>query len=296
MQALGLQAHTGPLPRRDNLTRSYANAQLPQQLPHNPTYTTQNPSDFTQGVTFFSANIDPGDLYLDFYKNVIEKWPMKLALEMYQHDSTFVNGDLRANPPVVGMHASTLDKIMNHTQLPRVPKSFKVYRCYHSWATVAKLDDPANANKIFMSTSLAREFSENWCGEASPKATDFTYQNKKERIIDIGKKIGLKGGLMITIVIPMGSTGVLPILLGGFANQEQNEVLLDRKGRIVNTGKVDEHNYPIYVYIHDPTAQVPPLSDFPEIFPHPDRLMHQNNTNTGGRNGRRSRRRRGFRR
>ena len=216
---------------------------------------------------------------------------MKTALEMYQHDSTFVNGNLRAQQPVVGMHASTLDKIMNHKDLPPVPKSFKVYRCYHSWATVAKLDDPRNENKMFMSTSLAREFSGNWCGDASPKATDFKYKNGKERMIDIGKNKGKIGGLMITIVIPKESTGVLPILLGGFANQEQNEVLLDRKGRIFNTGKIDEHNYPIYVYMHYSRAQAPPLTDFPDVFPDPGRLGVQNEMNTGGRRSRRGKRR-----
>ena len=283
---------SGMLPRNRMNAVVQAPLQLaPPQLPFNATYTSQHPGDFTKGETFFNSNIDPGGLYLQFYENVVAKtWPMKTALEMYQHDSTFVNGDLRAEQPVVGMHASTLDKIMNHKDLPLVPKSFKVYRCYHSWATVAKLDDPKNENKIFMSTSLAREFSENWCGDASPKATDFKYRDGKERMIDIGKNKGKIGGLMIAIIIPKGSTGGLPILLGGFANKDQNEVLLDRKGRIFNTGKVDEHNYPIYVYMHYSVAKAPPLTDFPEIFPHPDQLVDQTYMNTGGRRSRRRRR------
>jgi len=83
--------------------------------------------------------------------------------------------------------------------------------------------------QAYTSTSVIRKYSENWCRS---------------------------GGLMTSIFIPTGSTGIMPLLFNPELMNKlyQYEVLLDRKGKLYflkhNGASIYHQGLPVLVFLH----------------------------------------------
>jgi hypothetical protein len=105
-----------------------------------------------------------------------------------------------------------------------------VYRSFSDGITSAKkiADKPLNR---FTSTSLVKRYSDRW-GQ------------------DAGNGVENTKGFYSTIIIPAGTTELIPLLLFDLPSKKmQYEVLLSPDGVLRDTGFVDNHGFKIFIYV-----------------------------------------------
>lgn len=122
-----------------------------------------------------------------------------------------------------------MDTVFNSPNFPRLQNSLITFRCYLGY----NLDQYRISEQIivqaYTSTSTLRKYSQGWCGS---------------------------GGVMTSIFIPSGSTGIMPLLFNPELTRKvyQYEVLLDRKGKLYFLKNNNEYIYydglPVLVFLH----------------------------------------------
>jgi hypothetical protein len=208
-----------------------------------------------KGSSYFFEHVDPSrkfKYYLNNLGELIEPATMSKkkqqdyhvlltnALKIYQIDSTFVNNDLRQrefNPNNLYL-VKALDVVLDNA--PEIEHAFKCYKCYQRDVAPTNIDSWAS-NGSYLSASLSNAFAEQWCVGGN-------YKQLPAKRSYFRQTPALSVGLVICIIVPAKSKGVLPMLIEHFENFKQNEIVLHRKGKLTNTKYLDNHKYPVYVY------------------------------------------------
>ena len=243
---------------------------LSQRRASIPSFDAEFSSD-NKGQTYF-RHIDPFnkfDKFLSHLGNLLpgharktnrEEWDQEQkdyqvllsnALKIYQIDSTFVNNDLRERvcPPQNLNLVKALDVIFDNA--PAMENDFKCYKCYQK--NVAATDiESWTSNLSYLSASLSHKFAKGWCTTKVEARRYFSLYSNQPQV----------QGLIICIIVPRGSTGVVPMFLEHFENFKQNEILFHRTGKLTKALFQEEKSTsPIFFYTTQNGPAIDMLSD-----------------------------------
>jgi hypothetical protein len=237
----------------------------------------------TKGSAYFFEHVDPSRAFKKYLDNLGELLLQKKssaskeekkdyhvlltnALKIYQIDSTFVNNDLRKRTIVQKENldlVEALDVVLDNA--PTTAHAFKCYKCYKNNVTPEQIESwPSNGS--YLSTSLSQEFAEKWCVGGNYKKLPVKRQFFKSRTAGYPSV-----GLVICIIVPENSKGVVPMFVEHFENFKQNEIVLHRKGKLINTNYLDNNGYPIFIYSFGDELNVQ-IDQYRDLFTEPPTL------------------------
>jgi hypothetical protein len=257
-----------------------------EPIPENPqvplirqaSYDGFSPTD-KEGIEYFKTHVDT-DLKFDTYFNYLKRpqqGRLLNAIDIYQLDSTFINEDLRLGK-TDGSIIRALDLAIQRA--PPTSKHFMTYRCYKYNMTPKKIN-ALSSNLNYLSVSVSRRIVEDWCLGGQYQFQDGVFREKN--IVKEGIDTPTRVGLVISIIIPTNSKGVLPIVYGKLKNSKLNEVILHRTGKLINTNKIDRNGYPIFIFksLESTNPNLLDLSQYKELLGS-EPLEDQTPSNSGG--------------
>lgn len=257
--------------------------ELPDQdithsLNRQTTYDTFSNTD-QDGIDYFKTHVDEDLRFNTYFDYLTDPKQGRLlnAIDIYQLDSTFINEDLRLGK-TDGSIIKTLDLAIQRA--PPTSKPFMAYRCYKYKMTPKKINE-LSSNLNYLSVSVSRRIVEDWCVGGI-----YQYQNdvfREKTIVKEGVETFTQLGLVISIIIPGNSKGVLPIVYGKLKNSKLNEVILHRTGKLINTNKIDKYGYPIFIFksLESTDPKLLDLSQYKELLGS-EPFEDQTPSNSGG--------------